>query len=151
VPCKYDPVEDNYEDFCNWESTRQAIHVGDLPYPNPGNVFGSMSNVFMETGMHDVEYCLDAGYPTLIYDGNFDMIVPHSGVLDMMADLQWIGKSDYDQASRSVYYYGDEVVGYLKKAASLDLLLVRNAGHMVPYSQPPYAQQMIEDFTSGNM
>lgn len=27
----------------------------------------------------------------------------------------------------------------------------RNAGHMVPLSQPPWAQQMIEDFTSGNL
>jgi carboxypeptidase C (cathepsin A) len=28
---------------------------------------------------------------------------------------------------------------------------VRNAGHMVPLSQPPWAQQMIEDFTAGNI
>ena len=25
--CDFDPAEDNYEDFCNWESTRQAITV----------------------------------------------------------------------------------------------------------------------------
>ena len=30
-------------------------------------------------------------------------------------------------------------------------LLDRNAGHMVPLSQPPWAQQMLEDFTSGRI
>lgn len=149
--CDFDPAEDNYEDFCNWPSTRGAIHVGSLSFPNEGDVYWSMINVFMESGLPDIEYCLDAGVHTLIYDGNFDIICNHSGVLDMIADMQWKGKSDYNKASRSVYYYGNEVVGYLKQAQNLDLLVVRNAGHMVPLSQPPYAQQMIEDFTSGRM
>jgi carboxypeptidase C (cathepsin A) len=51
-----------------------------------------------------------------------------------------------------VYYYNnEEVVGYLTKADNLNLLVVRNAGHMVPLSQPPYAQQMLEEFTAGSM
>jgi len=149
--CDFDPAEDNYEEFCNMESTREALHVGNLPFPDPGNVYFSMINVFMETGMHDIEFCLDNGYHTLIYNGNFDIICDHSGILDMIADMQWEGKADYDKASRSVYYYGSEVVGYLKQARNLDILLVKNAGHMVPLSQPPYAQQMLEDFTSGKM
>ena len=55
-------------------------------------------------------------------------------------------------ANREVYYYNNkEVVGYLTKADNLNLLVVRNAGHMVPLSQPPYAQQMLEEFTAGSM
>jgi len=149
--CDFDPAEDNYEDFCNLASTREALHVGQMPFPNPGDVYFSMINVFMESQMHDIEFVLNAGYKTLIYDGNFDIICNHSGILDMIADMQWDGKADYDKAMRTVYHYGSEVVGYLKKAQNLDLLVVRNAGHMVPLSQPPWAQQMIEDFTSGNM
>merc|ERR1719516_580428 len=152
--CPYLPVEDNYEDFCNLESTREAIHVGNLPCPTTsGNVYYSMLDVFMETGMHDIEFCLDQGYRTLIYDGNFDIICNHSGILDMLADMQWIGKSEYEKAVRSIYKQkgtGD-VIGYLTAADTLRLLVVRNAGHMVPLSQPPYAQQMIEEFTSGQM
>ena len=59
--------------------------------------------------------------------------------------------SNHSKAEREVYYYQDEVVGYLTKVENLHLLLVRNAGHMVPLSQPAYALQMIEDFTSDNM
>ena len=58
-------------------SPREALHVGNLPFPDPGNVYFSMINVFMETGMHDIEFCLDNGYHTLIYNGNFDIICDH--------------------------------------------------------------------------
>ena len=61
-------------------------------------------------------------------------------------------KQHFRNAMRQVYYYDNrEVVGYLTKADNLNLLVVRNAGHMVPLSQPPYAQQMLEEFTSGAM
>jgi len=149
--CDFDPAEDNYEDFCNLPSTREALHVGQMPFPNPGDVYFSMINVFMESQMEDIAFILNAGYKTLIYDGNFDIICNHSGVLDMIADMQWDGKADYDKAGRSAYHYGTEVVGYLKQAKNFDVLVVRNAGHMVPLSQPPWAQQMLEDFTAGNI
>jgi len=148
--CDFDPAENNYEDFLNMDSSRQALHVGNLDFPNSGNVYYSMIDVFMDDGREDIEFCLE-NYPTLIYDGNFDIICNHSGVLDMINDLSWSGSDAYSKAMREVYYYNREVVGYLTKADNLNLLLVRNAGHMVPLSQPPYAQQMIEEFTSGAM
>merc|ERR1712055_915491 len=83
--CDFDPAEDNYEDFCNLPSTREALHVGQMPFPNPGDVYFSMINVFMESQMHDIEFILNAGYKTLIYDGNFDII---NGVVDpTLSDL----------------------------------------------------------------
>ena len=70
-----------------------------MPFPNPGDVYFSMINVFMESQMEDIAFILNAGYKTLIYDGNFDIICNHSGVLDMIADMQWDGKADYDKVS----------------------------------------------------
>jgi len=149
--CEFDPTEDNYEDFCNLDSTRQALHVGDLEFPNSGDVYFSMINVFMDDGREDVEFCLE-NYRTLIYNGNFDIICDHSGILDMIDDLNWSGQDNYQNALRSVYKSSNgDVIGYLTKADNLNLLAVRNAGHMVPLSQPPYAQQMIEEFTDGTM
>merc|ERR1712228_780169 len=145
--CDFDPAEDNYEDFLDWPSTREAIHVGNLPFPSGGNVYYSMLDVFMETGMHDLEFSLEH-YNTLIYNGNFDIICDHTGILDMLSDIQWSGKDAYEKAGTSVYRVGSEVVGYLKKASTMRLLLVKNAGHMVPLSQPPAAQKMIEELTS---
>jgi len=147
---EYDPTEEDYETFCNLASTRKAIHVGNLEYPNSGDVYFSMINDFMRSSQHDIEFLLER-YRTLIYDGNFDIICNHSGILDLINDMQWSGKQEYNNARRSAYWHRYELVGYLKKAENLNLLVVRNAGHMVPLSQPSWAQQMIEDFTSGRM
>jgi len=131
--CELDPVEDNYEEFCNWDSTRQALHVGNLEFPNSGDVYFSMINVFMDDGIEDIEFCLE-NYRTLIYNGNFDIICDHSGILDMINDLNWSGLEKYKSAEREVYKCSEhnEVIGYLTKADNLNLLVVRNAGHMVP-------------------
>jgi len=146
----YDPTEDDYETFCNLQTTRTALHVGNLEFPNSGNVYYSMINDFMQSSIHDIEFLLEK-YRVLIYDGNFDIICNHSGVLDLINDLQWSAADKYQTAARSSYRYNDELVGYLKKADNLNLLLVRNAGHMVPLSQPAWAQQMLHDFTAQNM
>jgi len=147
---KIDPNEDDYMTFCNLESSRKALHVGNLEYPNSGNVYYSMIDDFMRTSQHDIEFLLEH-YKVLIYDGNFDIICNHSGVLELLNDLQWSGSSTYRHAQRSIYKYGKDLVGYLKKADNLHLMLVRNAGHMVPLSQPAWAQQMLEDFTTGDL
>ena len=90
-------VQKNFSHFV--PISREALHVGQMPFPNPGDVYFSMINVFMESQMHDIEFVLNAGYKTLIYDGNFDIICNHSGILDMIADMQWDGKADYDKVS----------------------------------------------------
>ena len=74
--------------------SRQALHVGNLDFPNQGDVYFSMINVFMDDGREDIELCLE-NYKTLIYDGNFDIICNHSGVLDMINDLKWSGSDAY--------------------------------------------------------
>eukprot|EP00092_Neocalanus_flemingeri_P007452 GFUD01008048.1.p1 GENE.GFUD01008048.1~~GFUD01008048.1.p1 ORF type:complete len:467 (-),score=127.97 GFUD01008048.1:70-1470(-) len=150
--CEVDPAESKYEDLFNWESSRQALHVGNRDFfPKSEDVYDSMINVIMDDAREDIEICLE-NYKTLIYDGNFDIICNHSGVLDMVNDLDWSGADAYSKAQREVYYYNSkEVVGYLTKAENLNLLVVRNAGHMVPLSQPRYAQQMLEEFTAGTM
>ena len=59
----------------------------------------------------------------------------------------------FRSTERKVYSHrqSGETVGYLTQADNLNLLVVRNAGHMVPLSQPVYAQQMIEEFTDGSI
>ena len=59
----------------------------------------------------------------------------------------------FRNTERTVYQHREsmDVVGYLTQADNLNVLVVRNAGHMVPLSQPVYAQQMIEEFTEGSM
>jgi len=102
--CHADPAEDNYEDFLNWESSRIALHVGNLDFPNPGDVYGAMRGVIMQDGKDNVEYGLE-NYRTLIYNGNFDIICHHTAVIDMVNDLDWSGAEAYSKAARETYFF----------------------------------------------
>ena len=44
-----------------------------------------------------------------------------------------------------------EVAGYLKSVDNLRLFTMRNAGHMVPRSQPAFGQDMFENFIAGTL
>ena len=63
----------------------------------------------------------------------------------------WSEIDNYYTTQRSVYRVGFQTAGYLKSVGNLRMFVMRNAGHMVPRSQPEWAQAMFEDFISGNM
>ena len=63
----------------------------------------------------------------------------------------WSGKLEYDNAVSEAYKYGGTTVGYLKKAQNLRMFVMRNAGHMVPRSQPGPALDMFEKFINGQL
>lgn len=67
--------------------------MGSIPFGN-GNVLFSMSNDFMQSSKADIEFLLEH-YRMLLYNGNFDIICNHSGILDMINELQWTGSSAY--------------------------------------------------------
>ncbi len=43
------------------------------------------------------------------------------------------------------------MAGYLKSVRNLRLFTMRNAGHMVPYSQPIYSYDMFNSFLEGTL
>ena len=86
----------------------------------------------------------------LIYNGNFDIICNHVGVLKMFQAMQnWTGKDLFYRTEQYPYVSGGNTVGYLKSVKNLRLFVMRNAGHMVPYDQPKWAFDLINRFTSG--
>ena len=46
-------------------------------------------------------------------------------------------------------FVGTSLAGYSKTSGNFTQLLVRNAGHMVPYDQPKWSFDLINRFTSG--
>ena len=46
-------------------------------------------------------------------------------------------------------HVGGDLAGYAKTVGNFTAVLVRNAGHMVPYDQPKWAFDLINRFTSG--
>ena len=63
----------------------------------------------------------------------------------------WTGKSKYYNTEQNVWRVDGETAGYLKSVDNLKLFSMRNAGHMVPRSQPKYALDMFDKFIHNRM
>jgi len=150
--CTFPPEEDNYATYVQYDTTRKAIHVGDLCFNcQSSDVYYAMLDDFMRSQRDDVEYLLDR-YSTLIYNGNFDIICNHPGILEMFYKMtSWSGANSFYDAKNAPWRSNGEVAGYLKSVDNLRLFTMRNAGHMVPRSQPAFGQDMFENFIAGTL
>jgi len=70
-------------------------------------------------------------------------------MIDAMTN--WSGKEQYYTTERSIWSVGGETAGYLKSVGNMKLFVMRNAGHMVPRSQPKYSLDMFTKFVTGRM
>ena len=70
----------------------------------------------------------------------------------MFAAMQtWSAIDEYYQTDRKVYRVNAKTAGYIKNVQNLSMFVMRNAGHMVPRSQPEWAQAMFNDFIDGTL
>ncbi|XP_043209077.1 venom serine carboxypeptidase-like [Amphibalanus amphitrite] len=143
------PVEFSYyPTFVTSSATRAAIHVGTLAYNDGSDVAKHLEGDIMRTVRDKIAALLDADYSVLIYNGQMDVIIDYIGTEQMVRELPWKGRDQFVQSKRHVWYVGDEVAGYERHAGALTQVMVRNAGHILPFDQPKWAYDMISRFTS---
>ena len=85
----------------------------------------------------------------LFYNGDMDLICNHLGVERSLAALAWTGRDAFRDQRPRTWVRGDAVVGHVRRAKNLELLVVRDSGHMVPMDQPEIALDMIDSFITG--
>ena len=143
------PVEFSYyPSFLTSAATRSAIHVGNLEYHDGSEVYQHLEGDFMRTVQGKIAALLDANYNVLIYNGQMDVIIDYIGTEQMVRNLPWSGKDDFAASKRHVWIVGKDVAGYERHAGALTQVMVRNAGHILPFDQPKWAYDMISRFTS---
>jgi vitellogenic carboxypeptidase-like protein len=133
---------------------RKALHVGQQPFNNGTTVKHHLANDMMRSVAPMLAALLDAGqYRVLMYSGQLDIIVPYRGTMNMFKSLKWSGSDRLQNATRTIWRVGNEnatfVAGYATTVDPLTVLLVRDAGHMVPADQPIWGLDMINRFTTG--
>lgn len=136
---------------------RAALHVGRRPWSSVDVVYERMKYDIPLSVAPWLAELLDAGrYRVLLYSGQLDAIVPYRGTVNVARALRWTGAEQFRNATRYIWRpdcssqcSASEVAGYATEHGPLTVLLVRNAGHMVPYDQPAWALDMIDRFTSG--
>ena len=115
---------------------------------------------------------LRRGLEVMIYNGNLDVIVNIPGTNKVVNSLQWSGRGEFVKSKRKdfwVYnersdqpelagkleildFFGREnsnsmILAYVNEGGGLTYAIVRNAGHMVPISQPLWAWKLVTQFT----
>ena len=85
----------------------------------------------------------------LIYNGQLDVIIPYAATENFVNHLQWRGAKEYSTSARRIWKVRGEVAGYARQVRNFRQVMVRNAGHILPYDQPVWAFDMIMRFVEG--
>jgi len=92
----------------------------------------------------------DAGIRVLVYAGDRDISVNLQGSERVLNDIAWSGRNDWKHnADRFLWIVNGTVAGYVKTHKNLDMLSVRNSGHLVPYNVPAPALDLIQRLVNG--
>ncbi|BES89400.1 Carboxypeptidase [Nesidiocoris tenuis] len=142
---------DNWPDkisleFFNRSSVREDVHVGNLTFHAGNKVYAKLFNDMPKSVAPWLVEMME-NYRVLLYSGELDIIVAYPLTTNFVKQLQWSGSKDYGSAKRKLWFVDNELAGYSTNVGNFTQLLVRNAGHMVPWQQPRWAWDMITRFT----
>lgn len=152
----------DWESYVQMPGMRSALHVGQRPLNNGTKVEYHLRNDMMQSVSSWLSALLDDGhYRVLLYSGQLDIIVPYRGTMRMAQSLQWSGAEQFKNATRTVWRVQrpqnevndtngtiEDVAGYSTTFGPLTVVLVRDAGHMVPSDQPIWGLDLINRFTT---
>jgi carboxypeptidase C (cathepsin A) len=86
------------------------------------------------------------GVPTLIYNGECDMVCNWMGSQAWAENLVWPGQQNISSAQNTTWTVSGVPAGWYRSALNVTVLVVANAGHMSPFDQPKNVYQMVRAF-----
>jgi len=144
----YDPcIDDKTTAYLNRLDVQQAIHANTtLPWKwSECSSVVNYSRADLLSSMFPVyEFLLQSNIKILVFSGDVDAIVPVTGT---MTWLNKLGKPIVK--AKRAWYVNDQVGGRVTEYQGLTFSTVRNAGHMVPYTQPDRALYMFTQWING--
>jgi vitellogenic carboxypeptidase-like protein len=138
----------DYDDFMQDKAIRRAFHV----YPNTFNaddkVGQQMKLDILKTGKYEFAV-LAAHYPTMLFNGQLDIICPPIFAENFLNKLDWKYSNEFYTAKRKVWRLADDpdnVAGYVKQVGWFRYVVIKRAGHMVPWDQPKVSLELMKNF-----
>lgn len=136
-----------YPQWLERPQVRKAIHVGNLTYDDVSmKVHQYLNDDMLKSIRPWLEDLLEADYKVMVYSGQLDVIIAFPQTENFLNALEWSGKYIYAMAPRKIWKVEGQVAGYVRQAKNLKQVMVRNAGHILPYDQPKWAFDMIQRF-----
>ncbi|KAF5835512.1 peptidase S10, serine carboxypeptidase [Dunaliella salina] len=132
--------------WLNDPEVRQAIHAAPISAIGQWSICSDM--VLYERTIPSLipihkDLTQKHGLRALIYSGDHDAAVPHTG------SEAWTSALGFPVTSRwHPWYFSNQVAGYATEYTNLTYATVLGAGHMVPQNKPREALEMFERFLS---
>ncbi|GMI33448.1 hypothetical protein TrCOL_g13374 [Triparma columacea] len=102
-----------------------------------------------------IKKCLSGGVRMLWFNGMEDVICNHYGNEVALDGIVWEGQDGFKNSKRYMWTadMDEGVKGYLKGSpgSSMQLLKIKDAGHMVPMDLPEVGIRMMEEFVEGGI
>ena len=141
-----------YDQFVQMPEVRRAMHVGNMTWNDGKKVEEHLLNDVMDSVKPWIEELLNfKEYRIMIYNGLMDVIIAWPLTENFITSMKgWKDRNEFINQERTKWRTGGgQLAGYAKHVGNFTQVLIRNAGHMVPYDQPKAAFDMITRFTSG--
>ncbi|KAJ7520944.1 hypothetical protein O6H91_19G031300 [Diphasiastrum complanatum] len=145
----YDPCIDNeVQAYLNRPEVQAALHanVTRLPYPwtDCSNLLNYSYKDVLSSVLPTYHTLLQSGIEIFVFSGDVDAIVPVTGTRSWISKLKLEIKKEWRP-----WFVNSQVGGYVTEYKGLTFVTVRDAGHMVPYTQPARALHLFSSFISG--
>lgn len=154
----------HYIKFIEQIHIKQAIHVGtNATFYNQSTIVPKyLEDDIFQSVKPTIEKLLNLKqYSILLYVGQFDIVVPHLAIYNFIKSMSWDLKEEFFATKRQIWYSKSkkdpnnhkqqEIAGYIKSNGNLTFVILRNAGHNVPFDTPENALELITKFIEGEM
>ncbi|CAN6606981.1 vacuolar serine-type carboxypeptidase Atg42p [Trichomonascus vanleenenianus] len=108
------------------------------------------SGAQLDSGGQNLTDVLNAEIPLLIFAGDADTTYNWLGNLAVAKSIQWKGQSEFNMTVPRTWTFDNKAVGQITNYDILTFVRVYHAGHLVPFSNPPAALNMINNWMKGN-
>ncbi|RWS01434.1 putative serine carboxypeptidase CPVL-like protein [Dinothrombium tinctorium] len=142
-----------YQQYLALPKVRKMLHVGNLTFNKNQIVRSHLLNDLMKSVKPLISVLMD-NYKTLFYNGQLDVIDTAVLTENFLRTVQWKYRDEYLTAKRRIWKVDssdEEVAGYVRKVHNFYQVVVRRAGHMLPYDQPRVAFDLITRFVHGTL
>ncbi|OQR72929.1 putative serine carboxypeptidase CPVL isoform 1 [Tropilaelaps mercedesae] len=138
-----------YNTFVQTPQTRRAIHVGNMTYNDGSIVEMRLEGDIMRSVKPWIAELMN-NYKVMIYNGQLDIIIAAPLTASFVNSIPWDGANALAETQRIIWRskLNGDPAGYVRKVNRFTEVLVRNAGHILPYDQPHNAYDMIDRFVN---
>jgi serine carboxypeptidase-like clade II len=154
-PC----VDDHVTAYLNRRDVQAALHVPPMGWAMCSDKVDYAADDVTASMLPNWRRILASNVAALVYSGDVDAVVPFTGTRKWIDELRldtvgggggrWAALIAEVQAWRPWMGSDGQVAGYVTAYDGLTFATVRDAGHMVPWTQPARARDMFSRFLRG--